>query len=342
MKKLNILWLLALLFFQACSHIGFQQKSVFSPEKELSPPQKNQLYEHIANEIKVTNAIHLKECNCMKAFYRNLLSAPDNTARYVFDNKVGQHAVMQSFDKDSVSVLAIGSGTLLNELTAFANILARGKNLKIYLTDWAYVFYGEHDFKEKALKFGNNPETLPDGWKDFYFWAWAKNNEQPFLPFFEKHHQAIDEFKAVIKRLDQIYNTRTTVEIIRPATSEALNLPPLDMIISIDAFIDLPNLMWNLFYQMKLSNNPVRFIALSKTKPLGGFWDSPDLTLREAYSMKPVSIDIYDVTSKEGFGSYKLVEHTIFQANAEQIKKAPEFVIDPKKDSTQSPLEDGK
>src|SRR5262249_23073526 len=148
-------------------------------------------------------AKHLKECNCMKSFYRDLFGAPDSTSRYIFDEKVGQHAIMQSVGKDPVSVLAIGSGFLLNELTAFANVLARGKNLKIYLTDWNYVFYGDDKWEEKAQKFGDNPELIPENWEFYPFWAWAKNKEKPYLPFFQEHHQAIDEFKAIIKKLDK-------------------------------------------------------------------------------------------------------------------------------------------
>ena len=56
--------------------------------------------------------------------------------------------------------------------------------------------------------------------------------------------------------------------------------------------------------------------------------------------MNPVSIDIYDIWSDyKKSGSYKLVEHTKFNATKEQIKKAPEFKTNPKLDSTQSPLD---
>lgn len=324
-------YLSILVFFllsTSCTHIGTKKNQ-----------DKNQIYAQLKQQIINTNAHHLKECNCMKAFYRNLFAAPDQSARYIFDEKVGELAETITPYKESVSVLAIGAGKLLNELSAFANILARGKNLHIYLTDWAYVFYDDPDFINHALKLGNNPQSIPEGWKEFYFWAWAKNNEKPYLPFFEEHHHAIDEFKTIIANLDKIYNTQSTIEIIKPAQEKPVMLPELDMIISIDSFIDLPNLMWNLFYQLKLTKNPVLFIALNKNKPLGYFWESPDLAVRESYSLKPVNLEVYTVTSTENSGSYKLLEHRVFEATQEQIKNAPEFKKNPTRDSTQSPLD---
>lgn len=322
--------LMTIFIMQSCSHIATKPK-ISQPNYEL--------YSILKEEIISAKALQLKECNCLKALYRDLFAKPDMSSRYVFDELVGEHAIELGRDKDSVSVLVIGAGTLLNELTALANILAQGKSVHIYLNEWAYLFYGDADFEEKALKFGKNPETLPEGWQGFYFWPWAKNQEKPYLPFFKQHHQAIDQFKAIIANLDQIYHTQSTVDIIKPAADKAVKLPKLDMIISVDSFIDVPALIWNLFYQLKLTNNPVRFIALNKTKPLGGFWESPDLTLRESNSLKPVSIDIYDISSTENYGSYNLVERRVFNATEEQIKKAPEFKTDPKLNSTQSPLD---
>ena len=58
----------------------------------------------------------------MKAFYRDLFAKPDKSARYEFDDIVGEEAIKISKNKDSVSVLAVGSGKLLNQLTTFANI----------------------------------------------------------------------------------------------------------------------------------------------------------------------------------------------------------------------------
>lgn len=275
----------------------------------------------------------------MKAFYRDVFAKPDGSARYIFDEIVGNEAAKIAYGKDSVSVLAIGAGKLLNELTAFAHILARGINLHIYLNDWAYVFYGDKDFEKKALDLGEHPEKIPTGWREFYFWPWAKNHEKPYLPLFQEHHQAIEEFKTIIAKLDQVYHTKSTIEIIKPAADWQVILPKLDMIISIDSFIDVPNLMWNLFYQFKLTNNPVRFISLNKTKPLGGFWESPDLSVRESNSMHEVSIDVYEISSTDGNGSYKKLETRVFAPTPEQTKKAPEFKINPERDSTQSPLD---
>ena len=140
MHKLAIIILLLL---QACAHVQHR------PE----------IYKILENEIKNNNAIQLKECNCMKALHRNLFEKPDNTSRYAFDKKVSENAV--NLHKEVISILAIGSGFLLNELTALANILANGKSLKIYLTDYAYIFYGDKNFKENALYLGNNPENIP-------------------------------------------------------------------------------------------------------------------------------------------------------------------------------------
>lgn len=110
------------------------------------------------------------------------------------------------------------------------------------------------------------------------------------------------------------------------------------MIIAIDAFIDIPELMWNLHYQLKI-NNSVRFISLNKNKPMGGFWDSADFKQREANSLKPVTIEIYDVVSKPGFGSYKLIERMIFEPTNEQKAKGLEFITNPEKNSNQSPFD---
>lgn len=68
-----------------------------TPERELarddawrlSPDKKEELYAMLASTIKHHDAGHLKECNCMKAYYRNLFATPNNTAHYVFDEKDG-------------------------------------------------------------------------------------------------------------------------------------------------------------------------------------------------------------------------------------------------------------
>lgn len=333
--KRLISYVISLLILQSCTHIGQKPNNM----SHFSKDQQKELYGHLKEAIKENKAKDLRECNCMKAFYRDLFGNPDGSARYAFDTKVGEQASLLGGDKERLSILVIGSGTLLNELTALANVIARGKSLDIYLTDWAYVFYEDKDFKEKALKLGNNPDLIPDNWEFFYFWAWAKNKEKPYLPFFENHHRAIDEFKTIVSKLDDIYKTSSKVHIIKPPTDSPLKLPPLDMILSIDAQISLPNLMWNLYYQFELSS-PIQFIALNKAKPMGGFFESPDLSIREENSMNAVSIDIYDVWSDyQRSGSFKLVERTTYDPNESQIKNAPEFRTDPGRDSTQSPLD---
>lgn len=321
-----ILWTI---FFLNCTHTQKQKIS------ELNDDQKKDLYSFIDSEVRKQNANELKECNCMKAFFRNLSKFPDKSSRYIFDGLVGKHALIRADNRNSVDLLIIGSGTLLNELTAIANILARGKNLNLYLTDWAYIFYEDPDFEEKAINFGKNPDQIPDGWKGFYFWDWYRSGKKPYLPFFKTHHVAIDQFKAVIAKLDQNFGTQTTVHIINPPIDKKMKLPHLDMIISIDAFIDIPNLFWNLYYQMETTNTPIRYLALNKSKPLGGFWDSTNLAKKEEYSLNQVSIDVYDIIGGQNHGSYQLIENHTFEKNDYQIKHAPNFTVNPEQDATQ-------
>ena len=96
------------------------------------PPRPNGLYQQLANRLKKHHASTLTECNCMKAFYRNLFAPPDASARYQYDSTVATEALKISSNQDTIHVLALGSGTLLNELTACTNLLAQRKNLKIY------------------------------------------------------------------------------------------------------------------------------------------------------------------------------------------------------------------
>lgn len=46
-----------------------------------------------------------------------------------------------------------------------------------------------------------------------------------------------------------------------------------------------------------------------------------------------------DVSDSKTSGAYKQIERAEFHASREQIKKGPEFKTDPKRDSTQSPLD---
>ena len=216
---LRIPALVILLLIQSCASFKIKHGNIVN---------EDELYAIVKREIESAHAEHLKECNCMKALYRDLSGPKNNTARYVFDDSGAEEAAKLGENKDTVSILAIGSGKLLNELTAFAQVLARGKNLNIFLTDWAYVFYGEPDFEKEAQDLGAHPEKIPPAWSDFYFWAWAKNKEKPYLPFFIEHHQAIDEFKLVIAKLDKIFHTKSTINIlIKPPTDKPITLPKL-------------------------------------------------------------------------------------------------------------------
>lgn len=311
-----------------------------SAPKKLSSHYVDEIYRNIVNYIKEINASYLRECNCMKAFYRNLWEKPDGSARYVFDEKVGEHAMLLSENHKSISILAIGSGKLLNELTAFANILARGKNLTIYLTDYAYIFYQEPQFKEKALSYIDHPKTIPPGWRYFDFWEKASSNRDNYVGLFEELNRSIDEFKLVMKHLDTIYKTTSMVHIIKPGENELVKLPLVDIIIAIDAYMDIPNLIRNLHYKIKLDEHkPVRFIALNKYISPLGHWDNDDLSLREEESKRPVSIDIFDIKMNNLSGCYNLIERRELSPSERQLKNAPEFISNPDRDTTQSPLD---
>lgn len=330
-----LLIIVPLLSMLSCAHVAAPSR-----EQILRTEIRSSLYNNIKNILIETNAVDLKECNCMAAFNRDLLSEPDGSARYMLDKKVGEQA-RKLGTKDSISVFVIGAGLLLNELTAIANILAQKKNAKIYLTDWAYVFYGEENFQEKALAWGKNPDALPEGYKNFYFWQWARKKvkDWPFIPFFEQHHRAIDQFKTALMGLDKIYGTTSTVEIIKPVADSVFNLPPIDLILSIDAFTDLPNLTKILLYEFKLAKNPIRFISLNKTQPLGGFWHSSGGKKIEESEKKGVLIESYDVSSIKNRGSYALIEHIELLPSAEQIERLQKMKAKSQRDSAQSPLE---
>ncbi|MGB0934563.1 MAG: hypothetical protein ACPGXY_00685 [Alphaproteobacteria bacterium] len=329
-KTIKVLLLMVLPILASCTHI-----SQFDKTKEA------QLYQHIANELKHQNAVHLKECNCMKAFFRNLFNKPDNTARYAFDRKVGRHATDIATHKDTVNVLAIGSGTLLNELTALSNIIARGKNLNIYITDYAYIFYGVEEFESKAIHLAKHPQDRPVRWNELFVWNTYKKNKKSFLPLFHKHHAAIEEFKALVSRLGKRYGVKTSVTVLKPPKEAPLQLPPLDMIIAVDAYIDVPNLMWNFFYAAQAHDTgAIRFVALNKSKPYGGFWESNKQKEKEKFSLEPVSISVYEVTSNgQEYGSFKSIEHITLEANQKQLLTAPKFDGKPDCDCTQSPLD---
>ncbi len=329
MNKVLLTFIL-LIFLSSCSHIK---------RKSFNESDNIKLYELLKNQIQQYKASDLKECNCMKAFHRNFFHKPNGTARYIFDQKVGEHAV-EIANKDTLNVLAIGSGALLNELSAFSNILARHKNLNIYLIDYVYVFYGDDDCKKKAISFGKNPKRIPEKWQGFHFWDLYQNNKATYLKLFENNHAAIEQFKIIIKNVASHYNTKVNIYILKPPTEQAINLPHIDIIIAIDAFMDVPNLMWTLFYEIKINNQkPTRFIALNKAKPLGGFWDSSDGSKKDENLLKPVTIDIYDLESTRNYGSYKLIEKITFKATQEQIDESISSIKKSKGDSTQSPFD---
>lgn len=333
-------WLFATVFLcVSCAHTPDHGKANGYASR-LSTTEQQKLYAALAQEIKKNNATHLKECNCMKAFYRNLFLPPDGTARYQFDEFVGSQASLLAHEQ-SVHVLVMGAGLLLNELSAIANILARGINATIYLTDWAYVFYGDDNFEQKALRFGAQPALIPAAWEDFYFWEWATDpkKEKEYLPFFANYHHAIDEFIAIIKGLDHIYGTKSIVHVLKPAMEMKTQLPHLDLIFSIDSFMDLPGIIMQLHYRWQLHNQPTRYATLNKIKPHGSFWGARDQTIHEQHSRIPVTIEAYDIVNRGKSGRYQLVESLTIAPTEAQKRKGINFAAEPDKDSTQSPFE---
>ncbi len=299
----------------------------------LTDTEEAELYQTLKKFILEEEAKDLKECHCMKAFYRDLKTPPNNTVRYVYDRKLGEQAVIRSQGRSNVKIFAIGPGLLLNELTAFSYVLALGKNLEVYANDHAYIFYGQDNFEEKATQWAENKELIPEGWKGFYFWDRYKPKEEhlePLIPLLHKHHRAVDQFKNVIQKIAKHYNRTVDFKIILPPTDAKIKLPEIDLVTAIDAFQDLPNLMNNFFYAFSLARSSVRFIGLNKTKPLGHFWGGEKAEEREHASLQTVHIDIYDITQEPGFGSYRLVEKLDFSYTKDQKEKSVNYIKNPK------------
>lgn len=332
-------FLLAVLMLQGCIHLKHSHQQPKNLSEQDSTIQ-SKVYQNVKEELIKHDAKNLKECYCMKAFYRNPFHAPNHTSKYLFDQKIANYAA--SFgNKSTINTLAIGSGYLLAELTAFANILAKGKNLNIYLLDYAYLYYQEPNFKEKLLKFRERKD-IPIGDWTWYISEHLKNkSKEEYIDFFETHYKAIDQFKQILRDLDQIYNTTTTVTVLNPPIENSLQLPSLDAIMAIDAYLDLPTLIKNLHYRIKLrQNEKVRFFALNKNRPLGGFWDVDDLKDREEFSKKPITLDIYDLsTDNNSKTCYNPVEHTLIDPTQEQLKDGVDFIKNPDNDPVLSPLE---
>lgn len=129
------------------------------------------------------------------------------------------------------------------------------------------------------------------------------------------------------------------MHVLKPAEQLPENLPSLDLIFSIDAFVDLPVLVRELIYRKNLKTTPVRFIALNKTTPDGYFWVRGDKKIREAHSKTPVSIDIYDVTALGKSGSYRHLATIKVEPTSEQIDKGINFINDPDRKTSQSPFD---
>ena len=306
---------------------------VHTPEEKtrLTDTEEAELYQTLKKFILEEEAKDLKECHCMKAFYRDLKTPPNNTVRYVYDRKLGEQAIMRSQGRSNVKIFAIGSGLLLNELTAFSYVLALGKNLEIYANDHAYIFYGQDNFEEKATQWAENKELIPEGWKGFYFGivTQLKKDSEPLIPFLHKHHRAVDQFKNVIQKIARHYKRTVNFKIILPPTDAKIKLPEIDLVTAIDAFQDLPNLMYNFFYNFSFARSSVRFIGLNKTKPLGDFWDGEKDEEREHASLQTVHIDVYDITQESGFGSYRLVEKLDFSYTKDQKEKSVNYIKNP-------------
>lgn len=328
MKKIILLLLLAI--SQSCV-TNIKPNTVVNDNKA-------QLYNNIAQLIKKHNSKHIQECNCMKAFYRNLLTAPNNTSRYIFDDKVVNTVV--NLQKKRINILAIGSGKLLNELTALASVLSKGINLDIYLLDHNYLFYDDKDFAQNAVKMKNNQKLIPKGWQNLHIWRqFNEKKDEELITFLKDMHLAIDEFKVIIKELDNIYHTQSNIHVLKPPQKKAIVLDkPLDIILAIDAYMDLTNLISNLYYDLFTADKLIKFITLNKHISALGYFDSNDLQNREQYSQKSVSIEIHDVIVNQKLINTKLIEKLNIEPSQDQIKEGVNFINDPDINTEYSPL----
>ena len=311
----------------------------YTPAIANHSPRSNDLYQQLANRLKKHHASALTECNCMKAFYRNLFAPPDASARYQYDSTVATEALKIASNRDTIHVLALGSGTLLNELTACTNLLAQRKNLKIYLMDYAYIFYNHDRFHTHVDDYLKNPHNIPENWKHFSFWKKHKNAKN-LTDFFARHHLAIEQFKAIITDMAEYYDVNVEVVAFGPSQSPPVQLPSLDVILSIDSFVNTPAVLANLFYQIHhQGRKPIRLITLNKISPFGHFYDSDDPSMHESDSLHPVVIEVADVTGNHQSGSYHIIKSVTIAPTVSQLRNAPEFKTNPNRNPSQSPFD---
>ena len=298
------------------------------------------VYSFLKEAIQETKATHLKECNCMKAFYRDLLGNTDESSRYVLDKKVAEHGLLLAKEKKIVDVLFFGSGKLLNELTVVANILASGKSAHVYITDWAYTFWDEKDFPKLLEMMEKNPDKRPENWKNFNFWD-PKNLLVPVKDFLTEHHQAIAEFRILLHKLDENYGTHSNLTVLKTPSEGRQQIPLVDLFVSIDSFLDLPNFIWQMQYGLELHKPNVRFITLNKHKPNGYFWDWDLKEFENArkVSKENVQLEIYDFQIEKNSKKFTMLESLSFSPTKPQLKCGPVY-SEKKLDMTQSAFEE--
>ena len=109
----------------------------------------------------------------------------------------------------------------------------------------------------------NNQKLIPKGWRNLYIWRqFNEKKDEELITFLQDMHLAIDEFKVIIKELDNIYHTQSNIHVLKPPQKKAIVLDkPLDIVLAIDAFMNLPNLISNLYYDLLTADKLIKFIA---------------------------------------------------------------------------------
>jgi hypothetical protein len=220
------------------------------------------------------------------------------------------------------------------------NILASGKSAQVYITDWAYPFWDQKDFPKLVDVMAKNPNKRPENWKNFNFWD-PKNLLMPVNDFLTEHHQAIAEFRVLLHKLDEKYGAHSNLIVLKTPPEGRLQIPSMDLLVSIDSFLDLPNFIWQMQYGIDLQKKSVRFITLNKHKPNGDFWDW-DLKAFETaatVSKENIQLEIYDFHIEENARKFTLLETQSFSPTKPQLKCGPVY-SEKKLDMSQSAFEE--
>lgn len=136
------------------------------------------------------------------------------------------------------------------------------------------------------------------------------------------------------------YDVNVEAVAFGPSQSPPVKLPNIDVVLSIDSFVNTPTLLANLFYQIhSQGTKPMRFISLNKISPHGHFYDSDDPSMHESDSLHPVTIEVADVTGNHQPGNYQIIKRVTIAPTVSQLRNAPEFKTNPNRNPSQSPLD---